>query len=240
MSTPSFAVSPTTSKILKNFSAIAGGQITLQEGPLQKVLGGAGENTSSVLAVATLPESWPKETPIYDLDLFIGALSSFEKPAIQFGTDGMVMTNDTGKSALKIKFRYADPSTIKSAKTKELPTNDPDLSFNLSAFALSQLKKTASLLRLSHFTIVVEKDSVKFLAADPKNPNSHVFELSVPNAEVNRINPNFERSMRFQFNHIVFLMDGDYTVSMTEKWKYGYFQSKSSPVAYFVAEDRPE
>jgi hypothetical protein len=234
--TPTFAVSPTTKKVLDNFSKIAE-QVILVEGTQQKVKGpGKG---GAVLAVANLPEAWPKEIGIFNFDRFLGTLSLFEKPAIQFNaTDSVLITNDSKTAPWQIKFKLSDTSTIERAPSKNFPVDNPAVEINLSKYTLEKLESAAGQLGLDRFTIAVSKDVVNITSANAKNPNSHVFQFTIPETEVKRHIAGFERSMRFQMGHFNLFMKGDYSVLIGEKWPYAYLQNTSAPVSYYVTEDK--
>jgi len=234
-----YAVHPFTQKILKNFSTIAGGQLFIQEGTTQKALGGAGgKGTKSVLAIAEIPDAWPKLTAFYDLNQFLGALSTFDKPVIQFVDDVSCILSNDGSSERKIRFRLSDPSTVINPATATLASDNPDIEFALSTARFGQLKKTASMLQLTHITLTVDGGAVIITGMDPKNPNGHTFEIEVPSSEVTAHSKKFSRSMRFDIGHFQLPLDGDYSVAAKDGWKYVYLTNKSAPVSYFIAEER--
>lgn len=226
----SFAVSDTTQKVLKNFSGISD-QIILNPGTVQRTL----LSTKSVFAVAKLPEPWPRLTPLYKLREFCAVLSQFDKPVIDFSDSGMIVRQDVG-TRLRITERYSDPTTVQAAPDRTLPTEDPAIEFILSNYTLSTIKKTAALLRLTHFTVTVKNGEVVLSANDPKLPNSNEFDITILAADTTVHDASFTRVMRFNVEHIGYLMDGDYNMAIRE-WKYAYLEHKSLPVSYFVAED---
>src|SRR5579885_2208891 len=123
MSTPTFAVSKNTKQILDNFGKIAE-QVILVEGNVQKVKGpGKG---GAVLALANLPEAWPKEVGIFNFNKFLGTLGLFEKPAIQCGSnDSVLIQNDSKSANWQVKFKLSDTSTIDRAPAKNFPVDNP-------------------------------------------------------------------------------------------------------------------
>jgi hypothetical protein len=227
-----FAISPVTQKILKNFSSIAN-SLLLSPGTTQRTV----LQSKSVFAVAELPEAWPKETALYDLSLFVGAASQFDKPAVTFEKDAMVIAQDVPGAKLRVQYRYSDPSVIEVAPTKTLPNDNEAVSFTMSSYTMNTIKKMASLLKLTHFVVTASKNGVQFTADDPKIPNSHQFSIDLVKSDVTVNDAAFKRSMRFQLAHFAYLMDGDYEVRMST-WKYAYFVNKNAPVSYYIAEDK--
>ena len=205
VSTPAFPISDVTKKVFANFCKLSE-QVLLQPGSTQKI---AGPNKSrSMIAIAMLPEPWPKETAIYNFPKFMSVLSQFDKPAIQFNLDSIIVANDARTSELKVRLRLGDPSTIEQMPEKDFPIDNPAVELMLSKFALGRLTKMASLLDLEHFSLVVDPEHVFVQAADAKNPLSDTFEIAV--TDVVRREPAFARSMRFSVANFDRLLDGDY------------------------------
>lgn len=218
-----FKVSKSTSKILKNFAGISN-SILLTEGQTQKTI----QSSKSVLAVAELPEAWPHETGIFNLNMFLGVLSLFESPEIAFGDDSMTISQ--GKS--RIKYRYSDPSTILVPPSKTLPNSNPSVEFTLGD-ALVQLNKSCSMLELPSIRIRVTAGDVTVEASDAKNPASHTFAYDVPSEEVTLHDASFSTDITFKQEHLAMLLDGNYRVALAN-WKYGYFVHQSEPVSYYI------
>lgn len=227
----SFVVSEITQKLLKNFSGISN-SVLLSPGKTQKTV----LQSKGVFAIAEFPEAWPKETGIYDLGMFLSTLSQFAKPSLDFKDDAMIVS-DTPKGALSVRYRYSDPSTIMEIGDKKFPTDNPSVEFMLSEHALSQVKKTASLLKLTGVNIIVSKDEgVTLTAHEPKNQTAHTFKLDIPKSEVTFHDKKFERTAPFKVEHLSYLLDGSYKVALAG-WKYAYLTHQSLPLSYYVVQN---
>lgn len=220
----SFEISKTTHKILKNFANISN-SLLLANGKRQSTVASG----KTVLAVAELPESWPKETGIYDLSTFLSTLSLFDNPSVEFGDEEFIISKDKSR----IKYRYSDPSTIQAQPNKTLSIDKPDVTFELEEGALQQLLKTIRVLQLTAVRISVEAGDVVVRAFDPKNSASHAFEYTVPADKVTLNNKKSKASLVFDQQHIGFLMEGSYDVRVSD-WPYAYFKHKTEPVSYYV------
>lgn len=222
-----FTVSNTVQKILKNFAGISG-QILLAEGTTQKTIA----QGKSVLAVAELPDAWPQETGIYDLDKFLGILSLDSKPEIEFGDESMVIRS----GASSVNYRYSDPTTILVPPAKVLPTTDPAVEFTLSEATLSRLGKVTSMLDLDlvvfNVNIVGTEKTISVRVKDSKNAMSHTANIVVPSEDI-VAHRDFTADLNFKAEHFKMLMDGALTVHLG-KWPYGYFTHKTEPVSYFI------
>jgi len=227
---PSFVISKTTHKILKNFAGISN-SILLTEGSTQKSI----QASKSVLAIAEFPEKWPLETGIFDLNRFLGALSSFAKPSVEFGENAFTISE--GKT--RIKYRYSDASTIQPSPKKVLRTDKPTIEFKFSGEDLSQLNKAAALLDLKTVTLTVEGGDVVFRAADVKNPASNQYEVTIPESDISGNVPNTAVSLDFKSEHLALLLEGNYVVSTgpwgpSNTYVYAYFKHQDEPISYFV------
>lgn len=219
-----FKVSESTSKLLKNFAGISN-SVLLREGSEQRTMAVG----KSVLAVAELPEAWPVETGIFDLNSFLGVLSLFKAPAIDFQEGVMAVASGSSR----IRYRISDPSTIQVPPSKNLKTTNPGVTFTFSEDALSQLNKTCAMLKLASVSLTVAAGAVTVRAADAKNPNSHAYEYVVPEKDATFHDASFERVIAFKQEHLAMLLDGSYDVSLSD-WSYGHLKHQAEPVSYFI------
>jgi hypothetical protein len=93
-----------TINVLKSFSKI-NPSIVFSEGNIIK----STSPKKSVKAIARVKTNFPKRFAIYNLDRFIGILSTFNDPDMEFN-DTSVIISDNNK---KINYVYADESTLK-------------------------------------------------------------------------------------------------------------------------------
>lgn len=219
-----FQVSDKTTRILKNFAGISNSLI-LVPGKSQRTVA----KGKAMLAMAELPDAWPVETPIFDLNKFLGTLSVFKTPSIEFAEDRMKISD----GRLRAGYRLSDPSTIAATPTKTLPYDNPKIKFTLSEADLAQLGKLVAQLDSDTVTIVVNNGSVTLTATDVKNPAAHESALDIPAADIVATDPEWSFTIAFTAEHIAFLLTGAYEVLISD-WKYGFFQHKTEPVAYYI------
>lgn len=231
------SLSPTTLKIIKNFRRFTKDGVAFAAGTTQRIL----LQSKSVFAEAELPDAFPQDLAVYDMDLLLSTLSLFDAPKIEFTPKKMVISTDAPGAKLSVMMNYSDPSLIDADLTpkRTLSSDNPALTFTMSQYTLNTLKKTAGMLNLTHLYVSTKDDGILFSADDPKIPNSNGFTLQVPDSDVTVNDNTYERSMRFQVEHFGFLLDGDYTVSMAG-WKYAAFKNTNLPINYFIAEDKGE
>jgi hypothetical protein len=229
VNSPVLAVSADTLKLLKNFSSISD-SVLLVEGRQQKTV----STSRAVFAIAEFPEAWPRETGIYALGQFLGDISEYDKPTIEFKNDVMVFSG-AGGGRHKTYYRYSDPSTIMAIGDKTFPKDNPSVEFLLSAYDLSKLERHTNNLSLATFNIAVKDGGVVIAAADAKNSSSHGFRLEIPKTEVTLHDKSFSRVLPFKVEHLKMLLGGDYIVALSD-WRYAYLTNQGAPVSYYVTE----
>jgi len=228
-----FVVSEKTQKILKNFAGISN-SIKLVAGTSQRTIA----KGKSVLALAELPEAWPQDTCIYDLNRFLGTLSIYKSPTVTFDTEHMVIRE--GQS--RVGYRYSDPSTIQPTPSKKLSTDNPSAKFTLSEVMLEQLSRACAQLSLDAVSIAVDGHKVTVGAADAKNPASHTYSIDVPDTDIvlPTSTSDYTRELTFSTEHLAMLLTGAYEVTMAgtgetgKGWNYGCFAHKTEPVFYYI------
>lgn len=88
-----------------------------------------------------MEETFPQQIAIYDLNEFLGALSLFTSPVLDF-SDNYVMISEENKPTTKMKYFYSDPSVVTSPnKMITMPSNE--VKFTMSSEDLSRLKRAA-------------------------------------------------------------------------------------------------
>lgn len=209
-------LSKDTLSILKNFSGI-NGNITIKPGN-NLVTMSAGKN---IVASAVVEESFPVEFGIYDLSEFLGVLSLFESPELEFH-DKYVNIRE-GKNG--IKYFAADKSILTDVPNlKQFP--EPDVEFSLPGSMLSQIQRAASILRVEDFSVVGDGSAMTVAVGDKKNPSGNTYD-----SEVGVTDKEFKVNLRVENLKMV---AGDYHISIGNK-KMARFQSTNSQLVYYVA-----
>jgi hypothetical protein len=228
MSASVFQVTDPTQKILRNFAGLSS-QLLLLAGQRQYTH----LKSKSILAVADLPEAWPKQTGIFDMTRFLGVLSTYPKPSIRLDDDVIRVFESTSPDRFS-ELTYADPTTIEATPQKEFPHENPAVEFTLAQSDLASLKKNASLMNLQVLTIVVKKGKVT-LAAVGETGSANAWKSNIAPEHIVVTDGEFEKTLRFQVEHIILLAEGDYTVRVSD-WAYAYFIHKALPLSYYVAQ----
>lgn len=163
-------ISKATLDTLKNFSGI-NPSIILRVGNEISTM----NNHKSVIAYAKVPETFPVECGIYDLNNFISTINLFDNVNIEFGDEFAKITGGTSKCT----YGYSETDVIVSP-SKKLAFPGADIEFDLTKDTFEKIMKAASTLSLSTLTITRNsKDEIVLTAIDPKNPNSNAYSVIV-------------------------------------------------------------
>ena len=215
-------ISENTLSVLKNFSAINSG-LVLQKGNVQKTI----SPEKSILVEVEIEDAIPSQFGIYDLNQFLGNVSTLGNPDLSF-TENSVMMNDGD-----IAFNYysCSPNLIVSPPDKELKLKQTDVSFTLTNAILSKLLRLASMNNLTHLSVVGKNGEIRLQTHEKANDtsNSASFKLNDYNGD------DFIASFRVDN---IKLVPGDYDVEI-QLGAFAKFVATSGvfkdKIKYFIA-----
>jgi len=173
----------------------------------------------NVMADSTVTETFP-DFGIYDLNEFLGAMSLFEDPELEFSEKYVTIK----EGSRVIKYFAADASVL-TAPQKSITFPSAEIQFNLSASMLSMIQRTASVLRVTDLAIVGDGSTITAVVGDKKNATGNSFSEAVGTTDKTfKVNLKVENLK---------MLPGDYTVSISSK-KISRFQG-SGDLVYYVA-----
>lgn len=208
-------LSKETVALFKNFAGI-NSNLLLKSGSKLATISGQ----KNVMADVTVTETFP-DFGIYDLNEFLGAMSLFDDPDLDF-QDKYVSIR---QGSSNIKFYAADASVL-TAPQKAITFPDAEINFNLSAAMLNMISKTASVLRASDVSIVGDGSTITVVVGDKKNATGNSFSESVGTTDKSfKVNLKVENLK---------MLPGDYAVSISSK-KISRFKSPATDLVYYVA-----
>jgi hypothetical protein len=208
-------LSKETVALIKNFAGINSNLLLKQGNKLATI-----SAQKNVMADATTTETFP-DFAIYDLNEFLGAMSLFEDPELDFQDKYVSISQGN----MKIKFFAADASVL-VAPQKAITFPDAEINFNLSASMLNMIHKTASVLRAADVSIVGDGTKVTAIVGDKKNASGNSFSEPVGESDKTfRVNLKVENLK---------MLPGDYQVSISSK-KISRFKAPNTDLVYYVA-----
>lgn len=153
-----------TVSLLKNFAGINQSIVVKSGSTLQTIA-----NVKDVFAKVDVEESFPQDFAIYDLNEFLGVLSLFQDPNLEF-TDSYVGINEGSGHQ---KYFYADPSVITTPPDKGVSLPSVEVTAKLTKEQLSTLVRAASANGATDFTFTDGNIKVH----DKSVPNSNSFTI---------------------------------------------------------------
>ena len=208
-------LSKETQALFKNFAGI-NSNLLLKSGSKLATISAQ----KNVMADATVAETFP-DFAIYDLNEFLGAMSLFDDPELDFSEKYVSIS----QGSMKIKFFAADASVL-VAPQKAITFPDAEINFTISADKLSMINRTASVLRAADVSIVGDGSTVTVVVGDKKNATGNSF--SEP---VGQTDKTFKVNLKVEN---LKMLPGDYDVSISSK-KISRFKSTATDLVYYVA-----
>ena len=232
-----------TIDLLRNFSTI-NKSILIEPGKLLQTM----SVNKNIIAMGAIGENIPHQMAIYDLPLFLGALSLFKKPWLNFPDDKKVIIFDEETKG-KTVFYYSDPEIIVTPPefNKDLP--EQELMFNLPQSDLTQLMQAAKVYGVEDLCINGYKGEYSICVRDNKNKTSNVFSLPLkkvnfyqgeqPNeggdAKPYKLTPERQTFCYcFKVENLK-LLDATYHITLSQKNIANFTSLSHSELDYFIA-----
>jgi len=172
--TSKVTLSEKTLDVLKNFSTI-NSSIVFRSGSTVRTI----SNAENILAKFTSEEVFPSDFAIYDLSQFLGGITLFNDPQLEFTSNDFVNIRGGRTSA---KYYFSDPEiTLKSAPERNVNFPGADLEFNLSGDELIALQKASAIYGLPDLTFYSQEGSneIKLILRDKENDTSNTYDITV-------------------------------------------------------------
>ena len=211
-------LSDSTLAVLKNFAGI-NNSILVKKGTQLRTMSVA----KNILAEAEIPEDFPRDVAIYDLNQFLNGLSLHQDPDMDF-TEESYLTIREGRR--KVKYFYADPQVIISPPDKEITLPSEDIHFQLESTSLDKLLKAAAVYQLPDLSVIGEAGIVKLVVRDKKNDTSNSYSVDVGETDK-------EFSFNFKVENIK-IIPGAYDVVVSSKL-LSCFTNSEYNLTYYIA-----
>jgi len=175
----------------------------------------------TIFAKAVVPDEFEQEFTIYNLPRFLGTLSLFSDPNLDFKENYVVISS--GKQ--RVTYAYADPSMIVQAPQKEIKFPESIVTFNLKNEDLQQILKAGAVLGSQEVAISGDGEVINISAVNAKN-SSDTFSI-----EVGSTDKQFKTIFPAQN---LKLLPKDYEVSLTA---HGISRFVNDDITFWVAAD---
>jgi hypothetical protein len=206
-----------TMQILKNFATINPSML-FREGSIQSTIG----PQKNILARATITERIPTQFAIFELSRFLGVLSLFSDPEIEFD-ESRVLIKQNRQS---VEYTFADPEMIIAAPDKTPAINNPEVQFTLPSEAIQTTLKALGALQSTHVIIEGDGENVTIGVGKPSDPTCDTFKT-----EIGLSNHVFKFAFKAENLKIIPI---DYQVSLSSKFITHF---KCTDLEYWIMAD---
>jgi hypothetical protein len=205
-----------TMQVLKNFATI-NPSLMFHSGNVIKTQ----SPTSSVLAIAKVPQSFESQFAIYELSRLLGVMSLFKDPELQIDEKFLVIKDDTNR---KVKYTFADPSAIISPKPDvQIKMPDTLAETKISAETLNDVLRAAAVLKHTAVSINGRDGKLNVSTLDPTGKNRDTYDVYL--GETDKI-------FQLNFSLDTFkLLPGDYDVTVAK----GIVHWRGENIEYYTA-----
>jgi hypothetical protein len=217
----SISISTTTIDALKNFLSI-NKSINIKPGNVLSTL----SVNKNIMARYEIEEEFPREVPIYDLSVFIGALGLCQSPELDFTNESCLVIKDSVIKS-KSKIYYSDPDLITSAPEKELEVDVADVSFTLSWENLLRLQRASLTYGVQDLCLYSSDGSMHMCVTDKKNETSNVYSIELGETDK-------EFCFCFKMENLKLMTHQTYDVSI-HMGRVALFKSTSCNLKYWIA-----
>ena len=211
-------LSDSTLAVLKNFAGI-NNSILVKKGNQLRTISVA----KNILAEAEIPEDFPRDVAIYDLNQFLNGLSLHQDPNLDFTEDSHITIKEGRR---RVKYFYADPQVIIAPPDKEINLPTQEICFQLESNSLEKLVKAAAVYQLPDLSVIGKNNEIHMVVRDKKNDTSNEYSIYVGETD-----STFE--LNFKMENIK-IIPGPYDVVISSKL-LSEFTNKQYNLKYFIA-----
>ena len=207
-------LSKRTQAILKNFAGI-NQSIVINPGNVLQTI----SNVKDVFAKATIEETFETKVSIYDVNEFLGVLSLFEDPELEFTANSVKLSQGN----MTQTYYYADSSVITQPPEKGVSLPSVEVNASLTREQMMSLVKAAGLNDATSLTFT--DGNVKVW--NSQSPNANTFQIT----GVSDTEASYELSIAVEKLKMV---ADDYDIEICAKG-LSHFSGKQNSIEYFVA-----
>lgn len=211
-----------TLAVLKNFAGINSG-VVLLKGNIQKTI----HPEQTILVEAKIEDSFPDKFGIYDLNQFLGNITTLGNPDLKFLPNSVIMSD----GEIELTYYSCSVNLVASPpEDKELVMKDADVTFSMTSASLQKMLKVAAMNSLPNISVVGRNGGLYLQTHELKNDTSNYASVRIGTYE----GDNFISS--FKTENLRLIPD-DYEVQI----KIGGFScwtNKTGSLKYFIAMEK--
>lgn len=159
-----------TLTVLKNFASINTG-IEFKQGNMLSTISPG----KTVLAKATLKDSFPESFCVFDLTQFLSVYSLYKDAEIEFDDHDIILMGNKSKT----RYRKTAKEMLVTPPDKELTLPSVDVEFKLTEDTFSSIMKSASVLQSPNISVESDGEKIYMSCFDAKNDSAHTYSVEV-------------------------------------------------------------
>ena len=207
-----------TLNMLKNFSDI-NMSIEIKKGSVLRTV----SVQKNILAQAELEDEFPKDFAIYELNRFLGAVSLFDDPELEFNAKSV----NIGTTKHSADYVYCDPSMIVTPPENNITFPDPEVKFTFTQDILSQVMRASNVLGTPEIAIEGDAGIINIKALDVNNDSTDTFKVV--------LDEKTDDKFRFVFKtENMKMIPGNYDVEISSKG-ISHFSLQGAKLQYWIA-----
>jgi hypothetical protein len=203
-----------TITLLKNYSTINPSVLFKQGNTIATI-----SPQRSIFAKASITEDVPRQFAVAELNKFLGVLSMFKDPELNFNDNYVEICS----GSKKVRYTYADVSAIITPPEKELKFPESEVEFELKADDLNAAVKALSVMSLPELAITGDGENVMIQAISSKNSTADNYSQVVTTTD-----KKFRAILKTEN---LKLLNKDYKVSVAKN----IVKFEADDIIYFVA-----
>jgi hypothetical protein len=212
-------LSKATIEVLKNFSDI-NQSLLFNEGTKIKTM----NSLKNILAHANVVESFPKQFAIYDLNEFLGYLSTMDNPELSFEENHIKITDQEDQD----KYVYANTDYIVSPQ-KDIKVEDYTFKVNIKEDVFRKIDKKTTILQLHDLYLkgCDTSNNIFLCASNKKNDSSNEISIKIGEGVTKKFNVVLKKEN-------LKIIPGDYDISISSKG-IAHFKNEKIDLEYWIA-----
>jgi hypothetical protein len=220
MTKTQITLSKQTFTILKNFASM-NSNILVKPGNVIKTI----TPSKNGMAEAEVAETFDVEFGIWDLNKFLGVISLFNSPTLEFEDKYVTISGSNGSS---VKYFYSEPRLL-TVPTKNVNMPTIAISVDISEKTFSDLQKASSVLQLPDLSFTNIDGKIYAVVHDINDPTTNSYKVEVGDMH--------GESAQFSFNfkmENIKLLPGNYQINFAKN-TVGEFSHETLDLIYWFA-----
>jgi len=215
--TTEITLSKNTISILKNFASM-NSNILVKPGNVIRTI----TPSKNGMGEAKVDETFDTEFGIWDLNKFLGVISLFNTPTLEFSEKYVTISGSNGSS---VKYYYSEPKLLTTpTKQVNMPASVANISMTEKTF--SELQKASSVLQLPDLSFIGESGKITATVHDLGDPTSNNYKIVVGDTDA---------TFRFNFKmENIRLLPGNYDIDFAKNI-VGQFTHDTLDLVYWFA-----